>query len=409
MSREDEEGTSWPDNSRSKPPGVSFISAPQRASAPGERERIRSASRVIDQSEHVDWHQKGAQVRLHLSPGGLQEVTATFGADSRGIRRLSIQRFYTDTGRPGQASISFDAGEARQLLQLIEDIANDDLEGGDTTVVDNAVLDALAQDRSALHRLYERGGKHELETLIQNDVQASDIVATAGRRAQLIEFRRLLNDHDYFTTRAQAAAGPEMAWQKFFEKNQWIFGLGLCHTFLRGWDPARLEQTTTGKSVIGPGKRVDALMETTGFVRSLCFTEIKDHKTPLLQKDPNRAGVWAPSRPLVEAVAQIQRTVDEAMLSIGKYLEERDAGDYLTGQRSHLVYPRSFLVIGSLEELTSGTQGQENVAMVRSFELYRGSLAYPEIVTYDELLARAQFIAGDDSGIGAADSGERRR
>lgn len=59
-------------------------------------------------------------------------------------------------------------------------------------------------------------------------------------------------------------------------------------------------------------------------------------------------------------------------------------------------------MIGSLKELTTDTPGRENLAKVRSFELYRGSLAYPEIVTYDELLARAQFIAGDNGTIDAA-------
>ena len=55
-----------------------------------------------------------------------------------------------------------------------------------------------------------------------------------------------------------------------------------------------------------------------------------------------------------------------------------------------------------MKDLTSGQPGGEHDAKVRSFELYRGTLAYPEIVTYDELLARAEYIVGDraqpDSG-----------
>lgn len=385
-----------------KAPDVTYVSGARRSNQPKDTEEVQSAARVLDQSEHVEWDQEAGQIRLHVSEGGRQEVVATFGSTSRSIRRLTIQRFYTDTGRPGQDSISFDANEARAVIKLLEDIASGASQPTDTTVVDTAVLNALMKDHKSLEKLYEQGGRERLEALIRTDASAHDVVASAARRAQAAEFRRLLDDPSHFAAEAKAASGPERVWQHFFERNEWVFGLGLCHTFLRSWDPARLEQTTTGKSVAGDGKRVDALMETTGFVRSLCFVEIKEHAVQLLQPDSNRAGVWAPSRPLVEAVAQIQRTVDEAAHSIGKHLEGRDPDGYLTGQRVHLVYPRSFLVIGSMKDLTSGQPGGEHEAKVRSFELYRGTLAYPEIVTYDELLARAEYIVGDraqpDSG-----------
>ena len=378
-------------------PGVTYLSGAQRSSRVTDAERVQSGARVIDQAEHAEWRMNAeGRIRLHLSAGGREEIAATFGSDTRGIRRITIQRFYTETGRPGQDSLSFDASEAVQVVKLFEDIAQGAIESTDTTVVDNTVLEAFKKDRSALRRLYERGGKEQLEALIESDVTARDIVATAGRRTQLEEFEKRLADPDHFAEQAVAASGPEKAWQQFFEANPWIFGLGLTHTFLQSWDEERLEKTTTGGSVIGPGKRVDALLETTGYVRSLCFTEIKGHTAPLLQATANRPGVWAPSRQLVEAVAQIQRTVDEATRTIGQYLEAQDADEFLTGQRSHLVYPRSFLVIGSLKELTAGERGRESVSKVRSFELYRGSLAYPEIVTYDELLARARFIVGED-------------
>ena len=62
-----------------------------------------------------------------------------------------------------------------------------------------------------------------------------------------------------------------------------------------------------------------------------------------------------------------------------------------------LTRPRSFLVIGRLDELI-GDGGGPNLSKVRSFELFRRSLAEPEIVTFDELLARAEWtvdIEGD--------------
>jgi hypothetical protein len=374
---------------------VTYLSGAHRSHEPQKTEPIQTGTRVVDQTEHVEWQEDDGRTTLRTTPAGRQEVVATFGARSRELRRLLIQRFFAANGRPMQQSISFDAAEAQQVVRLLRDIAVGQPEDAPTAVVDEALLEALRQDRSALQKLYDSGGRERLDEIIRSDVSAKDVVAAAARRAQVTEFRRMLEDDEYFDRAAATAGGPERLWQQFFEKHHWLFGLGLCHTFLTAWDPARLEQVTTGQSVSGPGKRTDALLRTTGFVRSLAFVEIKDHRAMLLQKDPNRSGVWAPSRPLVEAVAQLQRTVDEAMFDFGKKLEELDDEGNATTRYAHLVYPRSFVVVGSTKQLTAGTPGTDNEAKFRSFELYRGTLAHPEVITYDELLARAEYIVGD--------------
>ena len=48
-------------------------------------------------------------------------------------------------------------------------------------------------------------------------------------------------------------------------------------------------------------------------------------------------------------------------------------------------------MIGSHSEFT-GQHGGHHVGKIRSFELYRRSLYAPEVVTFDELLARAEWI-----------------
>jgi hypothetical protein len=52
--------------------------------------------------------------------------------------------------------------------------------------------------------------------------------------------------------------------------------------------------------------------------------------------------------------------------------------------------PKSFLVVGCLDQFI-GERGV-NEDRHRSFELFRGNTLRPEIITFDELYARARFI-----------------
>lgn len=60
-----------------------------------------------------------------------------------------------------------------------------------------------------------------------------------------------------------------------------------------------------------------------------------------------------------------------------------------TGEATWLIRPRSFLIIGDLEELRgpAGVHPDKH----QSFELYRRNLYETEIITFDELLARAEW------------------
>jgi hypothetical protein len=55
-----------------------------------------------------------------------------------------------------------------------------------------------------------------------------------------------------------------------------------------------------------------------------------------------------------------------------------------------LVRPRSFLIVGHLGEFR-GARGGVNPDKYRSFELFRRHLDEPEVITFDELLARAEW------------------
>ncbi len=79
-----------------------------------------------------------------------------------------------------------------------------------------------------------------------------------------------------------------------------------------------------------------------------------------------------------------------AVKAIGERLaESAPDGSQIPGQFTYLIRPKSLLVIGRLHQLT-GQAGGDHLGQVRSFELYRRLLAEPEVITFAELLARAE-------------------
>lgn len=258
----------------------------------------------------------------------------------------------------------------------------------------------LLPDAEALAAAYEHNPS-ALRAVVEGDASAADVVALARRKRVVAEFRKLLSDSDYFEQAVAQRAGhsKEGVWQGLFESDPWLLGVGLSSQLLVGWDPDRLEKVVSGFDVSGPGKRVDALMRTAGVVRLLAFAEIKTHETDLLGTE-YRSGCWAPSVELTGAVAQSQGTVQLAQERLGTALQEIDEqGFSVPGGTAYNYRPRAFVVAGRLSEFVSA-EGGHSEARIRSFELYRRSLQTPEVLTFDELLARAEVIVEVLAGAG---------
>lgn len=213
-----------------------------------------------------------------------------------------------------------------------------------------------------------------------------------------------MDEPDYFADATQAAPGqqPERVWQEFFEENPWILGTGLSGQLFTSWDEEKLQQVVGGASIAQEGKRADALMRTSGVIRWLTFAEFKTHRTPLLGP-VYRPGTWPPHRELVSGVAQAQATVQRAVREIGEALPSRAPdGSLIPKETSYLTRPRSYLLVGHLGQLL-GDDGGPHLERIRSFELYRRTLAEPEVVTYDELLARAEWVVETAEGADASE------
>lgn len=273
--------------------------------------------------------------------------------------------------------------EGRLTPAMIDNIVNaldDDAEG--------ALADRLIQEHPA-----------KAIDLVENDQTERDVVALAYRREQVERFGKMLSDPTYFTELRSEwrLERDENVWQKFFQENQWILGYGLSYQFLVGVDD-KLEQDTRGRTLESPGKRVDALMKTVGEVRALCLVELKTHKTALTVKTKPRSGIAQISSDLSAAIAQIQGTVATRERGMNDTFEPRDS-DGRSLDQIYQYQPRSLLVVGSLREFIDGDRVL--AFNYRTFEIFRKNILSPEIVTFDELYARARHIVklDDDEDI----------
>ena len=110
------------------------------------------------------------------------------------------------------------------------------------------------------------------------------------------------------------------------------FGYGLSLVSCEAFDGDGLESITTGSNVFtGGGKRIDALLRTRGYVRSLVFAEIKKHTEDLLTQTPYRKpDVFKASSELVGAVAQVQKTTDKALRGLQAQIHRQylDDGEF---------------------------------------------------------------------------------
>ncbi|HAS6186006.1 TPA: DUF4263 domain-containing protein [Vibrio vulnificus] len=255
------------------------------------------------------------------------------------------------------------------------------LHGG--SLLTNDVKESLQNEVNTLKKENLEFQK-SLKMLLDGELNKDELIEMSYRIEQLKIFEQMLKYSDVDDKVS------ERAWQQFFERNQWIFGLGLNYIFNASLEGEKLEKTVSGASVSGSGKRVDALLRTTGIIQSLSFGEIKTNRTQVLKsvKEPYRADSWAISDEFAGAIAQVQRTVQKSLMNISEQLTILDKDGYRKQDPIYLYKPKAFLVIGSLEEFKND-KGLINESKFSSFELFRRSISDIEIITFDELYSRA--------------------
>lgn len=354
----------------------------------GERYQ-RFGCRVLNDDGYVEVIREGDELVLRETSTGKQQVKAKFFEDeSRAISHLWIQRWNTSSGYPIGEQVILYRDEVRRLKEFLAGVKMIDIPHDGTFNVDYDDLRLVRAPDAEVNRVIESRPDLVAE-FARNNITAEDIVALGYRRAQLEVFEEMLADPDL----------SEDDWQKFFEKNRWIFGYGLAYVFLTGLDGKSLQETLRGSSIFKAGKIPDGIMKTRAAINALCLVEIKKSGTQLLKQGSYRSGTWAPTAELSGAVAQSQENVRAALDELGVQHKSTDTDGFPTGEELYSVQPRSFLVVGNLSEFR-GESGV-NVARFRSFEDFRRNIRQPEIITFDELYERARFIV--DSSCGQTD------
>lgn len=378
---------------RNKLPGKTYISS--RVDL-GEGENLRIASKVID-SEGLHYATVKKEVVLRRTEKGRTEIIAKFLESTRGLSVVTLQAFNGEKGTPQKTHFSFIGEEIPMLLAFFQNIASVELSDGKRMNITDTELRKLILSKEQATSLVQEN-QEVFSEVVRQEITKEDVVALGYRKRQLAAFSKLLNEPEYFeqAKAAKKIKGDDALWQAFFERNQWIFGYGLSYFFVTGFDNRRLEQVVAGHDMVHHGKRVDSLMKTRGIISSLCFVEIKTHQTKLLESSAYRAGCWAPSKELCGAVAQVQGTVASAMRSLSELVRPTSEDGSPTGEEVYNFKPRSFIVVGSLSEFM--TEHGVNREQLRSFELYRNSIADIEILTFDELYERSSFIVEAASG-----------
>ena len=323
---------------------------------------------------------EGDEFVLHETQTGIHQVKALFIEDGRGITHLHIQRWSTKTGNPIGEQVVLYGEQITRLITFLDNIRRVEIPGPAKFNVNEADL-RLVHMPDAAARKFLKDRPELVAEFARSEITTQDVVALAYRREQLRAFSDMLDCSNDIS---------EGEWQKFFERNHWIFGYGLSYIFTTGLDGRRLQQTIRGSSLVAPGKIPDGIMKTRAAVSALCLVEIKKSSTELLKRNEYRPGVWAPSTELGGAVAQCQETLRAASDVLDAHHRFTDERGNPTGEELMSVQPRSFLVVGSLRQFQA--EHGINFARYRAFEDYRRNLRQPEVITFDELYERARFI-----------------
>lgn len=368
--------------------GKTYISPPFDDSFSGDS--IRIITRAINQEKTYETAKVKKEVVLRETGGGKKVIKAKVYETARKVHILTIQDYTPSTGNPHKNGHAFIDDEITKLSEFLRDVQTMRFDSKKYKRLLDEDIEHLKLTDTQAEKIV-KDNPELFTSIVQSNITTKDITAVAYRRKQLEYFKHLLDPSFFIQVKSSTGKRSEAIWQEFFEKNPWIFGYGLGYIFLTGLDEKKLEQVVQGYNLNQPGKRIDAVMKTRGFISNLCFVEIKTSQTKLLKPGPPyRPGCFAPSDDLAGAVAQVQGSVASAINTLTEKIEFKDALGNPTGEQVFNHLPKSFLVIGNLSEFIS--EHGINNEQLRSFELFRKNIVSPEILTFDELYERARFI-----------------
>jgi hypothetical protein len=351
-------------------------------------EHLRQVKMVIEGNDSIHLGEINGALCIRLT-GNVRktQVSALITQDNKGIKRLTLQTF-KETGGDWIRSVekeefTFRTDEFNRLLNFLSQIEFIDLTNKENFQIEDistkagpkAIIDA--SDRGIVDQIKSMPGEKRSGLLgaLQGALSHEEINILLGRKQGLREYEEHMKKLDW----------SEAQWQDFFERQQWVFGYGLDYRMMRQFDR---EMTVGSGGTDNKNKPVvDFLMS---FTQYTVLVEIKTPSTPIFAANRRgRAGTWEFSREFTSAVSQIieQKAEWLSFAQTGEHFSK--AGEALTARTKNA---KSILVIGAQNEFSKADNPRDATIMRDTFELFRRESRTIDIVTFDELLERAQFI-----------------
>ena len=288
-------------------------------------------------------------------------------------------------------SIKFQPIDFARLRSILETLITLDIKSIESRrlkiTAGNSRLDSdtASNIRTALMR---EGGDEFIANLLRDGaITDRDIVNLGYRKTQLSIFRNIIHDREALFNWADQNSiskhSEEGIWQKFFERNTWIFGYGLDYKFnyllQREADIGHSDFSGSDSPIS------DFLLSDSRFVT---LVEIKLPGSKIFRDRKNRAGTWSLHTELTESISQVITQKSEIIANYANKSAYLEDGSLMI---EDIADPKTFLIYGRWPEEAKGSDKNAGIQR-RTFELFRRNLRNVEVITYDELLDRAEFI-----------------
>jgi hypothetical protein len=213
------------------------------------------------------------------------------------------------------------------------------------------------------------------------------------RRAALKVFYDLLNTSGYIevyrTQHSITVNGEEVIWHHFLKTNEWILGLNLDIRFV--------EDFTSEVSVGNPTteNKENPQVDLMGISDYTILVELKTATTEIFTSSRTRtarAGTWSFTSDFLDGFSQcLAQKFDWDKESKGKTLVKE--GNVLDQNRHRTLDPKVIFIIGNkIAQFPYDSANIDHIIKRDTFERFRRNNRNVEIITYDELYQRANFI-----------------
>lgn len=233
---------------------------------------------------------------------------------------------------------------------------------------DPALRDALFsnQELGAIRAFAKWTAEHPAQAAFALQALSAQDVASFDAAAGIARLRRFIEAWN-----GNRENGDEAYWQTLLTEESWVLAQLLGAPFVIVGERAYVG----GKTFENVEGRIADFLYKNRLTGNVLIVEIKTPVTPLLGSR-YRQGVFPPSHELAGAITQ---ALDQRQTLVANYqaLDLASAG-------ATPFHPRVVVVAGDLaaQEVSEGR--------LRSFELFRNELRGAEVVTYDELAAKAE-------------------